>query len=547
MSEQQHPQVSPPSLELPHVAQTILKWNQPTIAPPQRPPAEPPSVPQLATEAMQGLMAAIAQVRSRHGGASVDAAPTPETLTPYVLEEAADLWDALTCAEPRGNPEPPQATPTPRYTTHPSQTGLILLEELIPQLLWSVVRSSYDLMRAIAGVPGRRIQSGTQTPGMVRLVAGLEASGADWSWFFDLASDRPVQRQAAIATLQGRDIQIQSDAVPLCHQATRKDSLIARVQRHLQNAAPELAHFLEPSAIALLQPGTPWQTARVQLTLDFEFFPDEEGELTAASVEPPPPMSVERDGPPAPRHTTIRIPLAQVAGELTHHAIAEALMGLLSQEEKCKRENPACTPDFHAGLTRLVASACRLLQEQKSRLASVDELGTEDMSLDELLHRLLWQMVRGSYSVMQLVVGVEASVLRSQSHWERGILRLVGILQVTTPALSWQMDVATGEAESTCALPGDAIVYAPQWQGGGEPTIGENLLQGLIEQIQALPPAQELSPTASPLKRLDARLLSLKEIPVELCHSDSSWYGACARLSFHLEFISHPNFPRSED
>jgi hypothetical protein len=109
------------------------------------------------------------------------------------------------------------------------------------------------------------------------------------------------------------------------------------------------------------------------------------------------------------------------------------------------------------------------------------------------------------------------------------------------------MDVATGEAESTCALPGDAIVYAPQWQGGGEPTIGENLLQGLIEQIQALPPAQELSPTASPLKRLDARLLSLKEIPVELCHSDSSWYGACARLSFHLEFISHPNFPRSED
>ncbi|MBD1895463.1 nucleoside triphosphate pyrophosphohydrolase [Coleofasciculus sp. FACHB-129] len=52
-------------------------------------------IPQTALEALQQLIEVVAQLRSPNGGCPWDLAQTPQTLTPYVIEEAYEVVDAI--------------------------------------------------------------------------------------------------------------------------------------------------------------------------------------------------------------------------------------------------------------------------------------------------------------------------------------------------------------------------------------------------------------------------------------------------------------------
>jgi XTP/dITP diphosphohydrolase len=52
-------------------------------------------MPQTALEALQQLIEVVAQLRSPNGGCPWDLAQTPQTLTPYVIEEAYEVVDAI--------------------------------------------------------------------------------------------------------------------------------------------------------------------------------------------------------------------------------------------------------------------------------------------------------------------------------------------------------------------------------------------------------------------------------------------------------------------
>ncbi|MFE1747348.1 nucleoside triphosphate pyrophosphohydrolase [Coleofasciculus sp. H7-2] len=52
-------------------------------------------MPQTALEALQQLIEVVAQLRSPSGGCPWDLAQTPQTLTPYVIEEAYEVVDAI--------------------------------------------------------------------------------------------------------------------------------------------------------------------------------------------------------------------------------------------------------------------------------------------------------------------------------------------------------------------------------------------------------------------------------------------------------------------
>ncbi|WP_348237346.1 nucleoside triphosphate pyrophosphohydrolase [Trichocoleus sp. Lan] len=52
-------------------------------------------MPQTALEALQQLIEIVAQLRSPNGGCPWDLAQTPQTLTPYVIEEAYEVVDAI--------------------------------------------------------------------------------------------------------------------------------------------------------------------------------------------------------------------------------------------------------------------------------------------------------------------------------------------------------------------------------------------------------------------------------------------------------------------
>jgi XTP/dITP diphosphohydrolase len=63
-------------------------------------PAEP-TQPNTALQALQQLIEVVAQLRSPEGGCPWDLAQTPETLIPYVIEEAYETVDAIRSGDPQ--------------------------------------------------------------------------------------------------------------------------------------------------------------------------------------------------------------------------------------------------------------------------------------------------------------------------------------------------------------------------------------------------------------------------------------------------------------
>ncbi|NJO75312.1 MAG: hypothetical protein HC833_17020, partial [Leptolyngbyaceae cyanobacterium RM1_406_9] len=97
----EEPETREPELDLHLISQTILKLINSGVAlqdDPSEATPEVSSAPVASTqvlEAMQRLVKMITNLRSPQSGLSPDAPQTPETLAPYLVEEAYDVLEAL--------------------------------------------------------------------------------------------------------------------------------------------------------------------------------------------------------------------------------------------------------------------------------------------------------------------------------------------------------------------------------------------------------------------------------------------------------------------
>ncbi len=503
--------------------QTLFKATTPLSVEVSQASALQP-LPPPAIEAVQQLVQIIRQLRSPESGWPDDLPQTPETLAPYVIEEAQDLLDAIASAPGLCTTLPTQ--PQPALLNQWKQG--IVLQDAAPQLLWWVARSGYELMRLMEGVPAQQFQpdQGWQQ-GILRLEVVLDVQVSGISGRFDLAT-----QQAPQAPLDS-EMLLQAESNDFCCLPTRAIDLLQRWTEQLQATTPGLRHWLEGLQVEALAPFHRWQTGTVQLCLSLEFITAEPAEENALETEdakhipallPLPGAIVDEDIAQVIEQPVVQFTDQKWLQEYSSIIMRQALTNLLStQAEQLER---LITPA--PSLTNLVKATCAIAADLNASLTlrSRDFL-QQTMKLEMLLSRLLWGVSSSAYEVMQLMGGVSATLLQPHQPWERGILRLAVCLNVKTTTQEWRLDLATGLAPKShlALLDRGAIaqIDTPPW----------NSSPLLIEQLQTQ--VETRITEAVPELRL---MMAGTQIDLEDLNGNSTSQPGAIRLELGFEFGS---------
>lgn len=485
------------------VGKTILKLAEPAggeITARREPASEP------VLKAMQQLATIVAELRDPAGGWPSDIPQTPENLTPYVLEEASEVLDALALdwEKKRGMGENPVLAELAR-------SEFFLVEDLIPRLLWYAVRSSYHAMRLISGVPAQLLsEEKGSTSGMVRLVAGLAGFFPDGHWFIDLATGEVSSDIEAIAPESVRSARIESRELSW-NKPVKLETLATQLRQKIQSASPEAAILMEPRSALWLQPGRLWQKGSIQLAIDFEFLAEPEAEAIEEGAD----KADKADKAALPTSTALRIePSAAFENYLKSSRRQQLAVAISQLRETFDSAQGGVSRDL---IPQLVAAAKDIALRGESSWLN------RETAMDDAIHRLLWLLVRTSYDLMQLVAGVKARVLQPERDWVEGTVRLLAIFEAKTANMVWELDLSTGEAPQIGKIldPG-AMVRSPLLQLCQPLASVESLLADSIAQIKRAAPAVELF---------------LNGTGVELLASGQGWESGLAQLSLALELI----------
>ncbi|NER39906.1 MAG: hypothetical protein F6J93_39250 [Oscillatoria sp. SIO1A7] len=501
-------------------------------------------------KAMQQLVEIIAELRDPAGGWPSDIPQTPENITPYVLEEVSEVLDAL-----NKDAENKLATgraigenPVPKELEN---SEFVLVEDLIPRVLWYAVRSSYHAMRLISGVPAQLFSEQGSSSGTIRLVAGLAGFFPDGRWFIDLATREVSSYKEAIAPKSFRSALIESRELSL-KKPVKLETLAAKLRQQIQKTNPEAARLMEARTALCLQPGRLWQKGSIQFAIDFDFFAEPIAEIEAEPIaeiaaEPIAEIAAE----------TIAESIAEIAAESIAEIAAEIeATSEISSGRKTAlpigtvfRVEPSVALDRYCqeNLRQQLATAVSQIQENFGKSFSPDSpelipqlvamatdvavrvekswLNRENL-MDEAIHRLLWLVVRSSYDLMQLVAGVKARVLQPEREWVEGTVRLLAIFEAKTANMVWELDLSTGVApEVGTILDREAMVRSPEIELCQQLVSVENILADSIARIRETSPAVELF---------------LNGTGVALLAPGQSWQSGFAQLNLVLEIIPDP-------
>ncbi|MBD2021407.1 hypothetical protein H6F43_14605 [Leptolyngbya sp. FACHB-36] len=481
--------VSPGAISFDTIGQTVICLEEPWFNELTQPTMLAPSV-----AAMQRLVMLLCSLRSNSKQFSQE--PTPESLAPYVSEEAYDLLDALQAEETESRTQ----CETSDKTLNPA---LIEIESLIPYLLWGVARSSYSAMQMIEGVRGQCFDR-AWTTGMVRLVVMLQVEAPTVRWCVDLAT------RCAVGSLLATEAQIRSDAplLPVADEATQRvDRQLQALSQQIEAATSALKPLLDGVTVDLLQPNQNWQRGTLQLKLGLEFMPYEDSNpQTASHLTPATPAAPPFDGSSLIR---LREPGVHAFHMTASHHLVSAVSHLRSQN--------VTDPQLHLDL---VQAAWNVLDGFQSRDLNFLQ---PQLLMDEFMPQLLWQVTRSGYDVMQLVGGVEAQVLQPALPWEQGSLRLAATLTVVSGTRLCRYDLSTGQCLTTDAvpLPLDAIVQSSAIALCRQPVRLSVLSAYLKQVIQVTTP--EINQLAS-------------GIAIESLNETHEWQSGTLRLCLDLTF-----------
>jgi hypothetical protein len=479
-----------------------------------------------AMAAFQQLLCQVNQLRA--------IAPNPITdsnLLPYVMDELLDVVQAVA--------EPEMVQPT----VAASDPAIVLLDSLMPRLLWRIASFSYPMMQLLEGVsacalpPGERWQ-----PGVVRLAAILELRLGDRRIAIDLATARPPMAPLAL------DWQVQTDGDLIVHPRDRPlGQTLQQWTAQLAQAHPIVAALLQGTAVDGLLPGQSWQSGDLTLRLGLEFLPQtpEERSLSemtgytwieaelleetsprrggagefatpwqglspiADDENPRLPAIIElladlpSDAPNNPLAEVALIRLADPASQEQYHiwAAQQSLWPWLQQVGHLVQQAPAVAllpspTDAHGDGEIDVTTAAPWL---RSLLSMAEQAATTpplpaaegcllqpELLMDELVPKLLWRLARCSYAIAQLLDSVAVRWLHPTSGWVDGRLRLRAILECSGSHLSERIDLATERFLSSAALLSNG--FTQQLSPLSRPATAPNAATTLLQLLEANPP-----------------------------------------------------------
>jgi hypothetical protein len=271
------------------IGKTILRLQDPSLLQPVTPPAIPP----LAIEAMQRLVGLIARLRSPDGGCPSDLEQTPESLLPYVAEEAQEVLEALRPVH--------SVSPDP---IHPASIApFLVIEDLTPQLLWEMAHHSYSVMQLIEGVQASiRQPDQSWQSGVLRLIAMLEAEAPSIRWTFDLVTQQPTTNglkpdvilQIDWSGLDRLSVHATTnlEQVNEVTEPTTADQFLQALVRSLPEQSVLIQTFMQGLQVDFLEPQKSWQSGKLWLKFNLEFvancqLDDESGQNFNHIADPP--------------------------------------------------------------------------------------------------------------------------------------------------------------------------------------------------------------------------------------------------------------------
>lgn len=246
------------------IGKTVLKLPDPAIL--HQLATSPPL---QAIEAMQRLVELVVKLRSPDGGCPGDLEPTPANLAPYLVEETQEVLEALHAQIPSAEPSPP-APP------------FLAIADLIPQLLWSLAHSSYQVMQLIEGVGVSSERADQSWQGMLRLVTLLEVETPDRLWAIDLVTHQPSSPNSVADT----SVQIHwNEATTTAHSVVSTHQLLEDLTRSLSNVSPLVRGLLAGLEVGLLEPEQGWRLGQLRLKLSFELMVDRVDEVVEVAFD----------------------------------------------------------------------------------------------------------------------------------------------------------------------------------------------------------------------------------------------------------------------
>lgn len=147
----------------------------------------------------------------------------------------------------------------------------LLMEQLLPKLLWQLTAGTYEVMQLIGGVETCLLQPGYPwQDGSLRLMVGLHLTSSETNWHVDLATGRLVTgSEFKVAA----DAIVQSQRLPSCQYPIQVSDLTAQLQQQIRETAPEVGFLMTKTAIEWLTTEQEWRSGFLQLDFYLEFLP----------------------------------------------------------------------------------------------------------------------------------------------------------------------------------------------------------------------------------------------------------------------------------
>jgi len=484
-----------------------------------------------AVEGMQQLVELIQRLRSL----KPDHTLPLESLLPYVQDEACEILDLL------------QAD----GESIPTGAAYILVEALVPQLLWSIARNSYTTMQLIEGVQVKlKASEQVWVSGMLRLAVELYVQTPTAIARLDLATGSQPQASFYLEGVLDLDtddlgwelLKPRSPHIdPTSADASeRLEQALDGISQALITTQPVLRSWLAGITIDFLAPTSQWQTGLAQLKLNFVFMPTspeqnielaehpfieaellEEQELrTAAQTTSPktqysttPISIVEMPASALVETTIVRLAESSLVNDLIHCGLRQELVRSLNWLQQAANWQCAVLP--------VVQEADRLAKLTDTTFSKTFCLLQPELLFDELIPKLLWHITRISFEGMQWLGGQHCEILQPDIPWQTGLLRWIVVLQIQSAQEQGWIDLTTRRfvPEASWQMPGGAIVQLPT-------------------------PRQSVIPLAQLEARLHQCIHSaapeiagwLAGIPVELLTTNHEWQTGQLRLHTGLEF-----------
>jgi hypothetical protein len=396
---------------------------------------------------------------------------TPEVLLPYVLDEAQDAWDAVMRSDALAIPA--------LCSIRATHESIYWLKSLSPWLLWTIARCSHDSMRLLEGqVEQVALPKQAWQTGILRLVPVLTLHTPLFSCCIDLATYQQVPESLPTDRL----IRFKGD---FCPKPTLVSDFVAQLTQEIQHTTPAIGPLFQGISLQLLIPGHPWQDGSLQLDFAFEFIP------TSSPGSAPAPQT------PLTPHSSLLTPHSL---QFTHPTWTETYNQTITQHAQQSwfdrlLPSRSSLTDPETGLPLLVEKACWIADRlDHSWTIASRQITQQPWTIEPLAARLMWCLMHSAYEIMQLMTGIEATVLQPQADVCTGILRWIVTLTIQTPEADWEWNVMTGQSIAASgihpelALSSEALIQTHLLNADQQPVLLKDLEQRIWQKIEASVP-----------------------------------------------------------